>query len=125
MSDEDGRAAVLRLLEQTAGEPPTALFIGSLSIALGVLEGLRARQVRIPEDISVVTFPDHKVAAHTAPPLTTVSSSLFEMGRAAGNLLIHIIDGGEAESIVLPDTYTIVDRRSVARVGLPTAVEAT
>ena len=117
MSDEEGRAAVLRLLEQTAAKPPTALFIGSLSIALGVLEGLRAREVRIPQDISVVTFPDHKVAAHTAPPLTTVSSSLFEMGRAAGNLLINIIDGGEAKSIVLPDTYTMVERGSVARVG--------
>lgn len=119
MSDEAGRAAVLRLLDQTAAKPPSALFIGSLSISLGVLEGLRERQRRIPNDISVVTFPDHKVAAHTAPPLTTVSSSLFEMGRAAGNLLIHIIDGGDGESIELPDTYAIVDRGSVARIGPP------
>jgi LacI family transcriptional regulator len=117
MSDEDGRRAVIRLIEQTAHDPPTALFIGSLSIALGVLEGLRANAVGIPDDISVVTFPDHKVAAHTAPPLTTVSSSLFEMGRVAGELLIHIIDGGTAESVVLLDTYTIVDRGSVAPVA--------
>ncbi len=120
MSDDEGRKAVIRLIDQTAHDPPTALFIGSLSIALGVLEGLRAHAVRIPEDLSVVTFPDHKVAAHTAPPLTTVSSSLFEMGRAAGNLLIQLIDGEQAESIVLPDTYTIVDRGSVARVAATT-----
>lgn len=115
MSDEEGREAVLRLIEQTLDDPPTGLFIGSLSIALGVLEGLRARNVRIPEDISVVTFPDHRIAGHTAPPLTAVSSSLFEMGRAAGELLIGIVDGAPAQSIVLPDTYTVVDRGSVVQ----------
>ena len=119
MSDEEGREAVVRLIERTLDDPPSGLFIGSLSIALGVLEGLRACRIRIPEDLSVVTFPDHRIAAHTDPPLTAVSSSLFEMGRAAGNLLIRIVDGESAASVVLPDTYTIVDRGSVAQYPHP------
>ena len=117
MSEEEGRAAVLRLLDQTEGKRPSAIFIGSLSIALGVLEGLRSRNVRIPDDVSIVSFPDHRIAAHTNPPLSTVSSSLLELGRAAGNLLIRMVEGGPPETIVLPDEYTIVDRGSVARIA--------
>ena len=48
MSDDQGRMAVRRLFAQTAEDPPTALFISSLSIALGVLQGIRELGIAVP-----------------------------------------------------------------------------
>lgn len=113
MSDPDGRAAVRRLLERTAAHPPTAVFVASFSIALGVLEGIRSLGVRIPQELSVITFPEHRLAGHTNPPLTTVTASMFRLGQEAGRLLIGIIDGREPRSIRLDEAPTVVDRGSV------------
>lgn len=117
MSDPDGRAAVQRLLERTADKPPTALFVASFSIGLGVLEGIRAMGVRIPDQLSVITFPEHRLAGHTNPPLTTVTASMFRLGQEAGRLLIGIIDGQEPRSIRLEETPHVVDRGSVIHVS--------
>ena len=113
MSDDDGREAVHRLFAQTADEPPTALFIASLSMALGVLEGIRELGIAVPAQLSVIAFPDHKIARHTNPPLTAVTASMFEMGQEAGRLLIRIIEGGDGESVELANPSIIVDRGSV------------
>lgn len=113
MSDDDGREAVHRLFAQTADEPPTALFIASLSMALGVLEGIRELGIAVPGRLSLIAFPDHKIARHTNPPLTAVTASMFEMGQEAGRLLIRIIDGEPGESVELANPSVIVDRGSV------------
>ena len=121
MSDDEGRLAVHRLFAQTADAPPTALFISSLSIALGVLEGIRELGIAVPEQLSLITFPDHKIAQHMNPPLTAVTASMFQMGQEAGRLLIRIINGEPGQSVELTNPSTIVDRGSV---GSPRAVSA-
>ncbi len=113
MSEDDGRQAVHRLFAQTAGDPPTALFISSLSMALGVLEGIRELGIDVPGQLSLITFPDHKIAQHTNPPLTAVTAFMFQMGQEAGRLLIRIIDGEPGTSIQLGGVSEIVDRGSV------------
>jgi len=113
MSEEEGRQAVHRLFVQTADDPPTALFISSLSMALGVLQGIRELRIAVPRDLSVITFPDHRIAQHTNPPLTAVTASMFQMGQEAGRLLIRIIDGEAGDSIELTEPSVIVDRGSV------------
>lgn len=112
MSDDQGRLAVRRLFAETADDPPTALFIASLSIALGVLEGIRELGIRVPEELSLITFPDHKIAQHTNPPLTAVTASMFQMGQEAGRLLIRIINGEPGQSIELAIPSRIVERGS-------------
>jgi len=113
MDDEQGRQSVHRLFAQTADDPPTAVFISSLSMALGVLQGIRELGIGVPEQLSLITFPEHRIAQHTNPPLTTVTASMFRMGLEAGRLLIRIIDGDTVESVQLDDPPMIVDRGSV------------
>ncbi len=115
MDDDAGRQATHRLFRQAAADPPTALFIASFSIALGVLEGIRDLAIEVPRQLSVITFPEHRLARHTNPPLTTVTSSMFRMGQEAGRLLIDIIDGGEGGSVQLDESPGVVDRGSVGR----------
>jgi DNA-binding LacI/PurR family transcriptional regulator len=78
-------AAVDALLGVAA--PPTALLCATDQIALGALEALAERGVRVPEDVSVTGFDDIPAAA--GAELTTVRQPLVEKGRQAGRLLLE------------------------------------
>ena len=67
-----GRRAASVLLDME--EPPTAIFAGSDLQALGVYEAARPRNVRIPEDLSVVGYDDLRIARWVGPPLTSSST---------------------------------------------------
>ncbi len=116
LSDDEGKQAVQALLTRGIEPRPTALFIGSMSIALGVLEGIHELGLRVPQDLSVIAFPDHRIARFTNPPVTTITAGMFEMGREAGRLLLRIVDGDAgADSVQLPHVPRVVDRGSIAR----------
>ncbi|HXF38032.1 MAG TPA: LacI family DNA-binding transcriptional regulator [Actinomycetota bacterium] len=78
---EAGHAAAAALLERP--EAPTAVIAYSDLVAIGVIRGLHAAGVRVPEDVSVVGYDDIEVAAFVEPPLTTVRQPKVEMGRRA------------------------------------------
>lgn len=77
--------------------------------ALGVLAGLAARGMRVPEEVSVVGCDD--VSAATAqPPLTTISARCDVAGQTAMRLLLDALDQGEraGDSIVrLPASLVV------------------
>jgi DNA-binding LacI/PurR family transcriptional regulator len=86
---EGGGAAAERLM--TAG--CTAVICGSDLMALGAVRALRARGLRVPEDVSVVGYDDSSLIAFTDPPLTTVRQSVQAMGAAAVRALLDEISG--------------------------------
>lgn len=66
----------------------TAVLCSNDRVALGLYHALRARGVRIPENVSVVGFDDLPWGEFLAPPLTTVRQPGREMGRLAARLLL-------------------------------------
>ncbi len=87
-----GRTAVVELLDLP--DPPTAVFCFNDRIASGAYQAIRARGLRIPEDISVVGFDDHEALAEGLdPPLTTMSLPHEAMGRWAVLRLLDLLDG--------------------------------
>ncbi|MCY7417190.1 MAG: LacI family transcriptional regulator [Chloroflexi bacterium] len=114
MSDEGGRDAIQALFERTVAAPPTAIFLASLTFALGALEAIRDRGLRVPEDVSLLGFPDHSFARHTNPPLSTVAVPMRRMGEEAGRLLLRLIGGADVTSVQLPDPPHFVERGSTA-----------
>jgi LacI family transcriptional regulator len=83
---ETAAAAVAQIL--AARPRPTAVICVNDTAALGVLHGLDAAGVRVPEDISVVGYDDLSFAARLAPPLTTVNQPKYQLGQAAADLLL-------------------------------------
>ncbi|HEY8454344.1 MAG TPA: LacI family DNA-binding transcriptional regulator [Actinopolymorphaceae bacterium] len=81
LSQPAGRAAMEALLDLP--RPPTAVFCSNDSTALGALEALRARGVRVPEDFSVIGYDDMQMAAHSLPPLTTIHTDIDLLGAQA------------------------------------------
>ncbi len=63
--------------------PPTAVFFANDESALGGLDALRDRGLRVPEDVSVIGYDDIAMAAHASPPLTTIASDKELLGAQA------------------------------------------
>ncbi len=73
---------------------PTAIFAGSDLQALGALDAVRARGLRVPDDISIVGYDDIPLARWTSPALTTVHQPLRRMGAEAARLAIRMSEEG-------------------------------
>ncbi len=104
-----GYVAASTLLNLEA--PPTAIFASNDLMAFGAMEAVREHGLRIPHDISIVGFDDIPQAVHVHPPLTTVRQPLFEMGRAAAEMLLDLIDrpAGMSQRLELPTELLIRD----------------
>lgn len=120
-TEAGGRAATLELFASASGGP-TALVAVTDMVALGAYAALAELGLRVPDDVAVVGFNDIPLAAHTAPPLTTVRVPLYEMGFAAGQLLVGLLAGRPAPARFFP--VELVVRGSSVRSGQPAAVSS-
>ena len=84
---------------------PTAIFAANNLIAIGTLAALRELNLKVPADVSVVSFDDIPENLTTFPFLTVVAQPPYEMGKKATELLIERIknlpevDGGFQEIV--------------------------
>jgi LacI family transcriptional regulator len=93
---------------------PTGVFASNLLVGIGALAAARARDVAVPEDVSVVTL-DAEDAAYTAPPLTAVRLPLDEMAARAAEELARVLAGVRPRDVVIDTPPTLIERESVAR----------
>ncbi|SCZ53455.1 transcriptional regulator, LacI family [Arthrobacter sp. UNCCL28] len=109
---ENGAAAFKALV--ALEDPPTAVFAGSDSIAMGVLAEARRQGIRIPEDMSLVGFDGTYQAEESTPPLTSVSQPLQEIGRSALNFILRQMQGEDIDSRRVELATHLVVRESTA-----------
>ncbi|MBN8868424.1 MAG: LacI family DNA-binding transcriptional regulator [Solirubrobacterales bacterium] len=69
-------------------EPPTAIVAANDLLALGIIHMAKQRGLKVPDDIAVSGFNNFDFSAYISPALTTVSLPVYEMGRAAAELLL-------------------------------------
>ncbi|MEV0975563.1 substrate-binding domain-containing protein [Streptomyces sp. NPDC049915] len=111
----DETAARRRMRELLAlPEPPTAVFVCSDRMALGVYEALAERGLRVPDDVSVIGFDDAPEARWSTPALTTVRQPLAEMAATALGLLVRMMDGDRPDSTRTELSTRLVRRASTA-----------
>ncbi|MCO5991816.1 LacI family DNA-binding transcriptional regulator [Actinoallomurus rhizosphaericola] len=103
-----GRAIAARFLDLP--EPPEVIFAGDNLMALGALDEIRSRGLRIPDDVALASFDDVAWFVHLDPPLTAIAQPAEELGRRAVRVLLDRVEGHPVESVVLPARLVI--RRS-------------
>lgn len=54
-------------------EPPEVVFAADNLMALGALDAIRARGMRVPDDIALAAFDDIAWFVHTDPPITAIA----------------------------------------------------
>jgi LacI family transcriptional regulator len=106
---DSGRAAAERLLDLSPR--PTAIFASNDEMAAGVLHAARQRELRVPDQLSIVGFDDTAIAAHMWPPLTTVRWPIVSMARAAALKLIDPERAADEPSLFLS---SLIRRSSVS-----------
>ncbi|MEN9938951.1 MAG: hypothetical protein RLZZ387_5530 [Chloroflexota bacterium] len=107
-----GYREMMRLLE--LDDPPTAVFAASDRTAVGALDAIRERGLRVPEDISLAGFDGVALGEHTTPPLTTVRTRNYEMGVAAIQRLDSLITGRAVAPMRIVLYADLVVRQSTA-----------
>jgi LacI family transcriptional regulator len=91
---------------------PTALFVSNLLATVGVMAAARQLGLKIPDDLSLITFDDVSLAMYLDPPVTTIRLPLPNLGRQAVNALVGMIEGGEQGDVVIHTPPEIVLRQS-------------
>ena len=81
---------------------------------VGAMQVFKDAGLSIPEDISVIDSDELSLAAHTAPPLTTVGMPVTRMGEVAARMLLRAVSGEAVSDIVLPEEPRLVVRASTA-----------
>jgi LacI family transcriptional regulator len=90
------------------GSLPEAFFIASDSMAIGAIRALQEANIRVPEDVAIVSFNDIEMAQFTTPPLTTVKIPTEEMGRFGVKMMLDRLEGREMPVKIMVPTTLIV-----------------
>jgi LacI family transcriptional regulator len=113
VNPQGGYDAAEALLKRTPG--PTAIFTND-DMAIGALRAIQERGLAVPRDVALVGYDDIEYAAHTNPPLTTVSVAKEEMGRLAVRRAIAQMEQGDRHVF----TTTVVAHTLIIRVSCGT-----
>ncbi|MHA7965857.1 LacI family DNA-binding transcriptional regulator [Paenibacillus sp. CAU 1782] len=107
-SSAGGYNGMIALLEETAGNHPTACLLGSDPMAVGALRVLHERSISVPGEMALIGFDDIEIAPYLTPPLTTNRVYTEQMGRTAVQLLLERLEGREAAAHVVINTSFMI-----------------
>jgi LacI family transcriptional regulator len=109
-----GREAVARFF--SIADSPTAILAFNDLMAMGALQALTERSLKVPDDVAVMGFDDIPLSEYTGPGLSTVRQPLLRMCRAAVEVLLQRITGdGPAETQQVLLTPELIIRASTNR----------
>lgn len=108
--EENGYIETKLLLKK--GDLPTAIFSVSNLISLGAIRAITEEGLKIPDDISMISFDDQPYSRFLSTPMTTVAQQSNQIGQIATKLLIDQIESNranESKGIFLPTRMIIRD----------------
>jgi LacI family transcriptional regulator len=87
-----GREAGEEIAALSERQRPTAVFCANDLLAIGLLQEMIRRGLRVPQDVAIVGYDDIEYAGAAAIPLSSVRQPREQLGRAAAELLIEEIN---------------------------------
>lgn len=99
---DSGIEAFERLLELS--DKPTAIYVGSDEMAVGVVHGAQDKGYNVPEDFEVISSDNTRISLMVRPQLTTVIQPLYDIGAVAMRLLTKFMNKEKVSehTVVLP-----------------------
>ena len=91
----------------------TAVFATSDIAAVGLMNGLHALGISVPDDVSVIGFDDVEYAKMCYPGLTTIRQNIMEKGKQAAQYVIAAATNANLpkEEIIIP--IEVIERGTV------------
>ena len=108
----EGYEGVNRILEKGSFD---SLFCANDEIAMGAINALREKGIKVPEEVEVIGFDNIYSASIFYPKLTTIAQPMYDMGSVGMRMLIKTINKKELEekNYILP--YELIERDSTKR----------
>ena len=105
---EDG----LSLVERIHNSGATAVYVSDDELAIGILDGLLDRGVKVPEEFEIITSNNSLLTEVARPRLTSITQPLYDLGAVSMRLLTKMMNKEEVEekTIILP--YGIEEKGS-------------
>lgn len=98
-----------------SGDLPSAFVIASDPMAIGALHAIHQARLKVPEDISMISFDDIDAAAFLNPPLSTVKIHAYEMGKIAANALHERMSGSREIPVKIVTPAELIIRESCTK----------
>ncbi|MDF2720466.1 MAG: ccpA [Paenibacillus sp.] len=95
---------------------PTAVFAATDEMAIGAIHAVQDSGLSVPEDFSIISVDNIRMASMVRPQLTTVAQPMYDIGAVSMRLLTKLMnkENVEVTKVVLP--HEIIQRKSVAHV---------
>ncbi len=97
-----------------APTPPTAIFCGNDTVAVGALNAALQLGVDVPAEVSIVGFDDLPIASWPCFQVTTVRVDLASMARAAADALVAVLAGTPIAPVAAYPTELVLRRTHAA-----------
>ena len=108
-----GYTCMKDLLESHPDTLPTAVIAMNDLMAIGAMDAIREKNLRIPEEISVVGFDNRDVSNFVYPKLTTVEIDMKAIGYTAAQMVTQKLSGtgeyADKRNIIIPSKLIIRD----------------
>ncbi|MCG2462507.1 LacI family transcriptional regulator [Flavobacteriaceae bacterium F89] len=96
---------------------PTAIFALSNTIALGCIKAIKEKDLRVPEDISLITFDDHPYLDFLSTPLTCIAQPVKSISKMAVQFIFSILTDKKTKTAQILLKPKMKSRSSVGRIG--------
>ena len=83
----DGYRLMKQAIKDHPRDLPQAFFIANDSLAIGALRALQEAGIKVPEQVSLISFNDTAIAKQVFPQLSAVTVYTEQMGSAAAEIL--------------------------------------
>jgi LacI family transcriptional regulator len=113
----DGYQIVRQQLQECT---PDAFLCLNDRLGFGAYQAIQERGLRIPDDVSVVSFDDDEIASYVLPGLTSVALPHEEMGRLA---LERLITGPAPGEVLVPMPAVVRDSIKHCTLGMANGVQ--
>lgn len=104
---------VIKMMELE--HPPTGIVVTDDLVALKVLQVCRNKGIKVPDELSIISFNNAMIAQVSSPALTSVDTQVFQLGYEAAKCLVdEINDPSEyKKSVIIP---TVIEKRESCRI---------
>lgn len=107
----DGYVAMKELLADDCGLPEV-IFASSDAVVPGIMKALHEKNLRVPQDIGVITFNNTSLSEFSNPPLSSIEVFLEEYAKIAAQCLMLKWNGVTIpKKMVIP--CKLIDRKSI------------
>ncbi|MEG0570598.1 MAG: LacI family DNA-binding transcriptional regulator [Oscillospiraceae bacterium] len=92
-----------------SSDPPTAIFVTSDNMALGVMQAVHFRNISVPEQVSIMGFGNDAASGMVYPGLSTVNPCAYAVAQSAAEFLLANFtrDGMQPASVCITPLLTL------------------